>query len=222
MLKVMLKICTCAVALVSLLPGVVAALDIVLPDLEATLKEGRVSVLGSADSATTGKAVTDGKETPFKIKDGRFFVAIDLKPGNHKVTFVVGNEKVEANWKIEPRDKIATYVYHEGVTEGECDSCHVTADELDEGDDLSSICYNCHDKKDEERYVHGPVAIGMCAACHSPHGSKEKAMLMMSAADLCIDCHNQPLTKIHRGDDVEEKCLSCHNAHTSKQQYLVK
>src|SRR5690606_7579552 len=51
-------------------------------------------------------------------------------------------------------------------------------------------CYRCHsDFREDLKMVHGPVALGECLACHTPHQSAHKGLLVEDRASLCQSCH---------------------------------
>ena len=52
-----------------------------------------------------------------------------------------------------------------------------------------TLCYGCHDRIDEKRYVHGPLAVGDCLVCHDPHRGYGAAHLREEQAPLCGKCH---------------------------------
>ncbi|NIP32728.1 cytochrome C, partial [candidate division KSB1 bacterium] len=60
-----------------------------------------------------------------------------------------------------------------------------------EGD--AKVCNECHLDKVKEfkrnKYVHGPVAVGMCSVCHNPHASDYKAQLHDKTNAVCLSCH---------------------------------
>jgi predicted CXXCH cytochrome family protein len=65
------------------------------------------------------------------------------------------------------------------------------------------LCAGCHEDKNlnsggaEWSTPHPPVASGMCASCHAPHGSPEKALLAKSLYEICLGCHTEVHTR-HR------------------------
>ena len=47
--------------------------------------------------------------------------------------------------------------------------------------DGQNLCFMCHDKKIAAgKFVHGPVAVGGCSMCHSPHQTDFPKMLNAS------------------------------------------
>lgn len=61
------------------------------------------------------------------------------------------------------------------------------------------LCNECHAEQAaayiKNKFVHGPVAIGMCESCHDPHASDYGAQLVAQVNVLCESCHVQ-VTKL--------------------------
>ena len=122
-------------------------------------------------------------------------------------------------------------VVHEAARS--CDDCHEAAAtphpqkglrtfRLAQGG--SELCKMCHTIKADEKYMHGPAAVGDCTSCHEPHASDNKALLVKKGNDLCFTCHGaiQDETKkkvVH--DALQEGCTSCHNPHGSSFKKLL-
>jgi predicted CXXCH cytochrome family protein len=112
-----------------------------------------------------------------------------------------------------------------------------------------ALCAGCHEDKNlnsngsEWATPHAPVATGMCASCHGPHGAPEKALLRKSLFEICRLCH----TEVHdrhitseldpsgqpasgkatlptgfptRKSDGMLACTGCHQPHGSDAQYM--
>ena len=80
-----------------------------------------------------------------------------------------------------------------------------------------ALCQNCHDMEDiAPEGTHPPVASGECLTCHTPHGSKNKALLAKSEKQLCLDCHTEVATEMAQASShkpAKEDCSLCHQAH---------
>jgi predicted CXXCH cytochrome family protein len=94
---------------------------------------------------------------------------------------------------------------------------------------LTELCLECHARKSIESgygeglWVHGPVSAGLCTACHHPHSSPNRYMLLKeNSIDLCGQCHAEGyITKIE--DHLKgEECVECHNSHLGKNRFLLK
>ncbi|MCL4515368.1 MAG: cytochrome c3 family protein [Firmicutes bacterium] len=93
------------------------------------------------------------------------------------------------------------------------------------------------------KYVHWPVAQGMCDSCHNPHlpgagpgetgqeGAPEvRDLLVTPVGEICYVCHGdkqEPITKIAHGDpkiegaNRQNPCLTCHTPHSSDFEHLT-
>ncbi len=114
-----------------------------------------------------------------------------------------------------------------------CDDCHQAAATphpqkgkrtFKLAEEAPELCKSCHPEKAGLKYMHGPAAVGDCTACHVPHDSDNKALLVEKGNDLCFTCHGaiQDDTKkkvVH--DALQEGCTSCHNPHGSSFKKLL-
>ena len=71
-----------------------------------------------------------------------------------------------------------------------CGGCH----EGDGGGLLKTVreglCQTCHpDNPPRKKFVHGPVAVNGCLACHLYHRSEYPKVLVTDAQSLCYQCH---------------------------------
>lgn len=197
------------------------ALEILAPHGDSVVKEGRVVVIGKS-SAPKGKAVYNGQSTSFRVKDGYWSVALNLKPGTHEVAFEAGGEEVRVRWTVDPEAVKGFYRYHPGVEAEKCANCHEGGYALTGDDSVAPLCNRCHKAFDKEEFVHGPVAFGQCAVCHDAHGSARANALRLPPVELCQDCHNQPVSKKHRDEAGEEVCTECHNPHSSAKPFMLR
>jgi predicted CXXCH cytochrome family protein len=102
-----------------------------------------------------------------------------------------------------------------------CNACHVTG----AGNALilprDQLCFHCHEFKLDKRYIHGPLASGGCLACHDPHGSQYRYFLVSESDSFCSRCH-ESLARVGVHAGVAEQCTSCHDAHMSAKEYLLR
>jgi predicted CXXCH cytochrome family protein len=89
------------------------------------------------------------------------------------------------------------------------------------------LCLQCHENMDYSMSrpglsVHGPVAVGECLMCHSPHKSKYKHVLKQSVPDLCYQCHVASRIELIKGHSQAKDCLKCHYGHTSPEKFLLR
>jgi predicted CXXCH cytochrome family protein len=94
-------------------------------------------------------------------------------------------------------------VPHPALDDG-CGACHlphVAAAPRLLAKPQGELCAGCHEDKNlnangsEWATPHAPVAKGLCASCHGPHGAPEKALLRKNAFELCQGCHTEPHTR---------------------------
>ena len=86
-----------------------------------------------------------------------------------------------------------------------------------------ALCYGCHERNDEKRYVHGPLAVGDCLACHDPHSGYGTAHLRQEQALLCGNCHAARENSATVACNASGKgCVDCHDPHQSDTRYLLK
>lgn len=93
-------------------------------------------------------------------------------------------------------------------------------------------CLDCHGSKAskaskaaslslESTYVHKPVALNQCSACH-----RQDDRSAIHEAVSCFKCHDAQKFKgkAYRHPPMEERnyCLSCHRAHSSDHEFLLK
>lgn len=123
---------------------------------------------------------------------------------------------------------------HGPVAAGACTECHIPTDpegaydvkkhrfELAGGE--RGLCYKCHERKDTQKVVHGPVKFGLCSACHDPHQSPYKYRLKRwPARELCFKCHvnDKTVEKEVHGPVAAGDCIACHDPHTTPYPYRL-
>jgi predicted CXXCH cytochrome family protein len=124
---------------------------------------------------------------------------------------------------IEKKKKEA--VVHKPLTqEGGCAACHAVHFSKNKGllqGEETNLCLGCHNtnklgtpplrniKKElaGKKYLHGPIELGECKACHDPHGSPFYRLLKKNYPidiyapykegnyDLCLSCHEKNLLR---------------------------
>jgi predicted CXXCH cytochrome family protein len=213
-----------AAALVALLPLRAGALELLVPTPGSTLKETKVRVIGLAPDQQKVKIEFAGQATSLRVKDGKFFGTLSLGEGTHKLKITAGDKIVEVALTVDPKAAKGFFVYHDSVEENKCQACHEESGQngLSRDSDVSSVCQRCHSRYDTKKHVHGPVAMGLCSACHNPHGSVNVSLLRMGIQDLCQDCHNEPITKAHSERSGGKSCVECHEPHGSDKPFQIK
>jgi predicted CXXCH cytochrome family protein len=135
---------------------------------------------------------------------------------------VPGQQLDGSAWKRPPAKPV---IYHQPYAEHRCDACHSRETGLLLTKPGQGLCRTCHpDTPGAVQYVHGPVAVGDCLACHHPHGSTHPWLLLEDPKDICFRCHFR--------DDVMEgeyhagiegrSCLECHDPHGADNEYFLK
>ena len=157
-------------------------------------------------------------------RDGRykvlsFFFDGVPTPEEEAARAMAGNGK-----KRRERDTGLKGVYraHGPFAAKECSACHVkSSNQLILP--IEQLCFKCHTMNISKKYVHGPLASGGCRICHLPHGSSYAFLLVSEPKDFCLYCHNKAAIlrrEVHQG--TEEQCTTCHDAHSSDIEYLLK
>jgi predicted CXXCH cytochrome family protein len=92
-----------------------------------------------------------------------------------------------------------------------------------------ALCVQCHTTKSAELmftdnlWVHGPLADGLCTACHDYHETKYPYMLKSkSSIKLCTQCHAKGFISEIEGHKNEDECISCHNPHVGLNRLLLR
>jgi DmsE family decaheme c-type cytochrome len=107
---------------------------------------------------------------------------------------------------------------HHRLEEGvvECTSCHdphkpQSREQL--GGFKQEQCGNCHtDKSGPFVFEHPPSRVEGCVACHTPHGSPNRHMLVVqSVSELCFSCH-AAVPGFHSRFDASTVCTNCHSS----------
>jgi predicted CXXCH cytochrome family protein len=99
--------------------------------------------------------------------------------------------------------------------------------------DPKAPCANatCHADFAKKEYVHGPIAVGECKACHTWKDNQHDFSLPREGAKLCTACHDDLV--FGEGKEGEEKddqvvhepvaedCVTCHNPHAAEHKGLL-
>ncbi|MBN1223274.1 MAG: hypothetical protein JXB23_08480 [Candidatus Aminicenantes bacterium] len=123
------------------------------------------------------------------------------------------------------RSAVIMISQHPDYSGKKCDRCHDRTSSNYLTADKKAICYSCHKReKFKGAFVHGPVAVGDCLACHHPHESRIKKLLRSEDSDLCFKCHKPELIRQIKDHDREDYlgCSRCHLPHISDNRFFVK
>jgi len=85
------------------------------------------------------------------------------------------------------------------------------------------VTEECHGEYAKKAYVHGPVGLGDCMACHKPLEPEEHTwQFEQKGGDLCEYCHlEQTAKKIVHEPLKTGDCMQCHDPHSSNNKFLI-
>jgi predicted CXXCH cytochrome family protein len=114
---------------------------------------------------------------------------------------------------------------HRPYAEKNCEGCHdfQAANLLIRPN--NQLCFVCHTNFITGSFVHGPVSVGDCLACHFPHDSRYTALLRESKSAICSKCHREERLAAKMHEQVIAhgmECVSCHDPHSGNAQYFLK
>ncbi len=116
---------------------------------------------------------------------------------------------------------------HKPYDEKKCNDCH--SNDKNQNDGLivpkQELCGVCHTDFIQGDNVHGPVAVGDCLACHLPHSSNHKALLIEDPDLICATCHQENRLAAAMHDRFTVKVISCgecHDPHSGDARYFLK
>jgi predicted CXXCH cytochrome family protein len=95
--------------------------------------------------------------------------------------------------------------------------------------DDSPACTDCHDDKQDFKFVHNPAQEGFCEGCHEPTPKHLEeggpgGMKTNRTASACYQCHDakDEGKNLHPALEMDGECVQCHNPHGSdNEQFLV-
>ena len=92
--------------------------------------------------------------------------------------------------------------------------------------DFGPNCFEggCHAQLRETRWLHGPLAVGACQACHLEEGPAEQHRYRPARAkgDLCTPCHAPREPRLVRHEPfARSECVLCHNPHGGTNKALL-
>jgi predicted CXXCH cytochrome family protein len=191
------------------------------------------SSVKSKDIIIIGKAQYNVKEVEIKgiagdtlkvktRKNGVFSAKVTLS-GNDSNISITGDDGSSANINLKVNGSGADkFTYHPDEDEvADCTAtCHTENSKDYSVQPASTVCYECHDANNDKEYVHGPVNMGICVACHMPHGSKNSSFLLASKETLCQGCHEELMTT--HPDTKSKICIDCHDPHSSDKEFHMK
>ena len=116
----------------------------------------------------------------------------------------------------QPGEVAAQKSQHLPYQEKKCSDCHDKGSSSGLVRPLRELCLGCHLDFIQGDYVHGPVAVRDCLACHEPHTANQPALLKFARNELCSTCHQEKRLAEAMHTMVANNnmgCLECHNPH---------
>jgi predicted CXXCH cytochrome family protein len=201
--------------------GAAPAIEILAPASGAQIPPGKVLVIGRVKVGAFRSVEVDvnGKVHHSALaSNGGFMASVYLMKGRNVLTVHADGASVERS--VVASDTV-TYRYHPEVEK--CAGCHGdTARGYLVTGRQDTVCYQCHDRKDGKKLVHGPLGGGECTSCHDPHGAMNVSLTVASAEGLCVRCHDQPHSAKHMRESKAVGCVTCHEPHSSSKLFLQK
>jgi len=86
------------------------------------------------------------------------------------------------------------------------------------------VTQECHADYAKKPFVHGPVSLGNCTACHDEADAKAHTFkLSREGRDLCEYCHLDQATKKNVHEPIKTgKCTDCHDPHSSESKAMIR
>lgn len=117
------------------------------------------------------------------------------------------------------------YKFHTLDNEKMCSGCH----EMDvdpEAGMMTDFCDECHSYQVDKKWVHGPITVGGCSACHDFESTPIKYSIASQGTDLCFSCHSDIQEKFERGyvhgPVAMGLCIVCHSPHSSNFKFQLR
>lgn len=209
----------------------VPRVEIVSPRERAVVQEERLALIGRA-FRLSGSHLTvrlNGSEFHLLVKEEAFSTWLTLQDGVNSIEVAQGERSLWKGEVFHGESSLGTYQLvssgHRTGSRAQCQECHVKEAALRAGltGAAPALCYGCHDRIDEKRYVHGPLAVGDCLACHDPHGGYGPSHLLQQQAVLCGKCHTARENSVATACNAAGRgCVDCHDPHQSDVRYLLK
>ena len=84
-------------------------------------------------------------------------------------------------------------------------------------------CSSCHAKKITGKSVHSAMETS-CTVCHvtATQGDMTTMILLMPKDKICYACHAESAALRQHVPQTKQKCLECHDAHSSNARMLLR
>lgn len=114
---------------------------------------------------------------------------------------------------------------HKPFGEKKCKDCHDFESKVGLVRPKLELCQMCHVDFIKGTFVHGPVGVGDCSACHLPHSSEYPSLLVVDKNRICDKCHTEKRLAANMHKQVMAKrmnCVDCHDPHFGASMYFLK
>jgi predicted CXXCH cytochrome family protein len=114
---------------------------------------------------------------------------------------------------------------HKPFDEKKCRDCHDFETKVGLVRPPRELCQMCHTDFIQGDFVHGPVSVGDCSACHLPHSSQYPSLLLLDKNRICGKCHTEKRLAANMHTQVMAKgmnCVDCHDPHFGDAMYFLK
>lgn len=114
---------------------------------------------------------------------------------------------------------------HKPFHEKKCKDCHDFETNVGLVRPKLELCQMCHVDFIRGNFVHGPVGVGDCSACHLPHSSEFPSLLVLDKNRICDKCHTEKRLAANMHKQVMAKgmnCVDCHDPHYGASMYFLK
>jgi len=215
--------------------------SLLLPENFTMTQQDKIFVVGKTGGREGPFTVrrNGGAEREVQIKKGMFVDRIPLSLGSNFIEVRYPKGEAMASLAVvlfrEPRMgegtgvNFPTYNFHVADKEARCQECHdMQPDELKESNPMmgTQFCQECHGYQIDQKFVHGPITVGGCGACHDFASEPHRYDLGATGTDLCFSCHADvqqqfELSNIH-GPVAMGLCTVCHSPHGSPYRYQLR
>lgn len=209
------------------------------PDTFTKTLQEEISVIGTTGGIEGPIKVklNGGSERIATIKGGMFFARTPLALGSNfiEVQYPKGSGFSTSAVVIfrDPRMgdglgiNFPEYQFHLPEKESRCTECHnMNPDNAGEGLASKDYCAKCHGNQVNVKFVHGPITVGGCVACHDFTSKPHKYDVGAEGADLCFSCHADVQAKFDHpyvhGPVAMGICIACHSPHGSDFKYQLR
>lgn len=83
------------------------------------------------------------------------------------------------------------------------------------------VTASCHAAMGKLKFVHGPVAVGDCTACHSMT-AQHAFQTIKDVNKLCATCHPKPDLSASHALHKQAICTTCHDPHQSDNTFQLR